>query len=57
MNNIFSDRISDVPMSFILEFFKVAVATSVISLAEGLPYRLDCPGLIRRLGNDERRLV
>ncbi len=53
MNNIFSD----VPRSFIREILKVAVDTSVISFAGGLPYRLDCPGLMRRLGNDERRLV
>ncbi|HUS73590.1 MAG TPA: PLP-dependent aminotransferase family protein [Sedimentisphaerales bacterium] len=39
MNNIFSDRISDVPRSFIREIFKVAVDTSVISFAGGLPNR------------------
>jgi 2-aminoadipate transaminase len=39
MNNIFSDRISDVPRSFIREILKVAVDTSVISFAGGLPNR------------------
>ena len=36
---IFSDRISDVPRSFIREILKVAVDSSVISFAGGLPYR------------------
>ncbi|MHC4361298.1 MAG: aminotransferase-like domain-containing protein [Planctomycetota bacterium] len=39
MNSIFSDRISDVPRSFIREILKVAVDTSVISFAGGLPNR------------------
>jgi len=39
MNNIFSDRISDVPRSFIREILKVAVDSSVISFAGGLPNR------------------
>lgn len=37
--NIFSDRISDVPRSFIREILKVAVDPSVISFAGGLPNR------------------
>ena len=39
MNNIFSDRISDVPKSFIREILKVAIDPSVISFAGGLPNR------------------
>lgn len=39
MNNIFSDRISDVPKSFIREILKVAVDEEVISFAGGLPNR------------------
>jgi 2-aminoadipate transaminase len=39
MNNIFSDRITDVPRSFIREILKVAVDPSVISFAGGLPNR------------------
>lgn len=39
MGNIFSDRISDVPRSFIREILKVAVDESVISFAGGLPNR------------------
>jgi 2-aminoadipate transaminase len=39
MNNIFSDRISDVPRSFISEILKAAVDSSVISFAGGLPNR------------------
>lgn len=39
MNNIFSDRISDVPKSFIREILKVTVDPSVISFAGGLPGR------------------
>ncbi|MHC4623063.1 MAG: aminotransferase-like domain-containing protein [Planctomycetota bacterium] len=39
MNSIFSDRISDVPRSFIREILKVAVDSSVISFAGGLPNR------------------
>ena len=37
--SIFSDRISDVPRSFIREILKVAVDPSVISFAGGLPNR------------------
>ncbi|MFP4365442.1 MAG: PLP-dependent aminotransferase family protein [Spirochaetia bacterium] len=39
MGNIFSDRISDVPKSFIREILKVAVDPEVISFAGGLPNR------------------
>lgn len=39
MENIFSDRISDVPRSFIREILKVAIDESVISFAGGLPNR------------------
>lgn len=39
MDSIFSDRISDVPKSFIREILKVAVDKSVISFAGGLPNR------------------
>jgi 2-aminoadipate transaminase len=39
MGSIFSDRISDVPRSFIREILKVAVDRSVISFAGGLPNR------------------
>ena len=38
-NSIFSDRISDVPRSFIREILKVAIDPSVISFAGGLPNR------------------
>jgi 2-aminoadipate transaminase len=39
MDNSFSDRISDVPRSFIREILKVALDSSVISFAGGLPNR------------------
>ncbi len=39
MNSIFSDRISDVPKSFIREILKVAVDEEIISFAGGLPAR------------------
>ena len=39
MGSIFSDRISDVPRSFIREILKVAVDKSLISFAGGLPNR------------------
>jgi len=39
MGNIFSDRISDVPRSFIREFLKFTIDESVISFAGGLPSR------------------
>lgn len=39
MENIFSDRISDVPRSFIREILKVTIDNTVISFAGGLPNR------------------
>lgn len=39
MSHIFSDRINDVPRSFIREILKVALDESVISFAGGLPNR------------------
>ncbi|MEM7563164.1 MAG: PLP-dependent aminotransferase family protein [Pseudomonadota bacterium] len=39
MDDIFSDRISDVPRSFIREILKVALEPSMISFAGGLPNR------------------
>ncbi|NJD56712.1 MAG: PLP-dependent aminotransferase family protein [Nitrospirae bacterium] len=39
MGNIFSDRIADVPRSFIREILKLAIDESVISFAGGLPNR------------------
>jgi len=39
MQQIFSDRISDVPKSFIREILKVAVQEDIISFAGGLPNR------------------
>ncbi|MDY6905925.1 MAG: PLP-dependent aminotransferase family protein [Thermodesulfobacteriota bacterium] len=39
MDQIFSDRISDVPRSFIREILKVALDPAVISFAGGLPNR------------------
>lgn len=39
MDSIFSDRISDVPRSFIREILKVALDPAVISFAGGLPNR------------------
>ena len=39
MDDIFSDRISDVPRSFIREILKVALQPSMISFAGGLPNR------------------
>jgi 2-aminoadipate transaminase len=39
MSSVFSDRISDVPRSFIREILKVAVDPTVISFAGGLPNR------------------
>jgi 2-aminoadipate transaminase len=39
MDNVFSDRISDVPRSFIREILKVALDPTVISFAGGLPNR------------------
>lgn len=39
MDSVFSDRISDVPRSFIREILKVALDPTVISFAGGLPNR------------------
>ncbi|MCL2790415.1 MAG: PLP-dependent aminotransferase family protein [Desulfobulbus sp.] len=39
MENIFSDRITDVPKSFIREILKVTIDDSIISFAGGLPNR------------------
>ena len=39
MDSIFSDRITDVPRSFIREILKVALDPAVISFAGGLPNR------------------
>ena len=39
MDSIFSDRISDVPRSFIREILKVALDPNIISFAGGLPNR------------------
>lgn len=39
MEDIFSDRIADVPRSFIREILKVAIDESIISFAGGLPNR------------------
>lgn len=43
MDGLFSDRISDVPKSFIREILKVAIDPSVISFAGGLPNRAFFP--------------
>ena len=39
MSSIFSDRITDVPRSFIREILKVTLDKSIISFAGGLPNR------------------
>jgi 2-aminoadipate transaminase len=39
MDNIFSDRIADVPRSFIREILKVTIDSTIISFAGGLPNR------------------
>ncbi len=39
MESMFSDRISDVPRSFIREILKIAIDKSIISFAGGLPNR------------------
>ena len=43
MINAFSDRITDVPKSFIREILKVTLDSSIISFAGGLPNRLFFP--------------
>ncbi len=39
MDSIFSDRIADVPRSFIREILKVTLDPTIISFAGGLPNR------------------
>lgn len=39
MDNLYSDRITDVPQSFIREILKIAIDPAVISFAGGLPNR------------------
>jgi len=39
MDSIFSDRITDVPRSFIREILKVTLDPTIISFAGGLPNR------------------
>lgn len=53
MENAFSDRITDVPKSFIREILKVTIDASIISFAGGLPNRQFFPvkGL-QRAAND-----
>lgn len=43
MENAFSDRITDVPKSFIREILKVTIDSSIISFAGGLPNRAFFP--------------
>jgi len=43
MNNLFADRITDVPRSFIREILKVTADASIISFAGGLPNRAFFP--------------
>ena len=43
MDSLFSDRIADVPRSFIREILKVALDRSIISFAGGLPNREQFP--------------
>jgi 2-aminoadipate transaminase len=43
MDSIFSDRITDVPRSFIREILKVAIDPNIISFAGGLPNRAFFP--------------
>ena len=43
MDNIFSDRITDVPRSFLREILKVAISPDIISFAGGLPSREHFP--------------
>lgn len=61
MDKIFSDRIHDVPVSFIREILKTAVDPRVISFAGGLPnrkffpveeIRLACDQVLRESGSD-----
>lgn len=53
MENAFSDRITDVPKSFIREILKVTVDPSIISFAGGLPNRLFFPvKALQKAAND-----
>jgi 2-aminoadipate transaminase len=53
MKNAFSDRISDVPNSFIREILKVTIDPSIISFAGGLPNRLFFPvRALQKAAND-----
>ncbi len=54
MEDIFADRISDVPKSFIREILKVAVDPSIISFAGGLPNRALFP--VRELRDAANRV-
>jgi len=53
MENAFSDRITDVPKSFIREILKVTIDSSIISFAGGLPNRLFFPvKALQKAAND-----
>ncbi len=53
MENTFSDRINDVPKSFIREILKVTIDPSIISFAGGLPNRLFFPvKALQKAAND-----
>lgn len=53
MKNAFSDRISNVPNSFIREILKVTIDPSIISFAGGLPNRLFFPvRALQKAAND-----
>lgn len=53
MENSFSDRINDVPKSFIREILKVTIDPSIISFAGGLPNRLFFPvKALQKAAND-----
>lgn len=53
MENAFSDRITDVPKSFIREILKVTIDPSIISFAGGLPNRLFFPvKALQKASND-----
>ncbi len=53
MGNLFSDRIADVPRSFIREILKVALEPSMISFAGGLPNREFFPAEEIRAATDK----
>lgn len=53
MENAFSDRINDVPKSFIREILKVTIDSSIISFAGGLPNRQFFPvKALQKAAND-----